>query len=57
MKTFKIEVQEFLSRIVEVEANSKDEAVSLVRKLYQNQEIVLDDSDFIHNEIDVILEE
>ena len=57
MKTFKIEVQEFLSRIVEVEANSKDEAVSLVRKLYHNQEIVLDDSDFIHNEIDVILEE
>ena len=57
MKTFKIEVQEFLSRIVEVEANSKDEAVSLVRKLYQNQEIVLDDSDFIHNEIDVILDE
>ena len=57
MKTFKIEVQEFLSRIVEVEANSKDEAVSLVRKLYQNQEIVLDDSDFIHNEIDVIFEE
>lgn len=57
MKTFKIEVQEFLSRIVEVEANSKDEAVSLVRKLYHNQEIVLDASDFIHNEIDVILEE
>ena len=57
MKTFKIEVQEFLSRIVEIEACSKEEAINLVRKLYQNQEIVLDDSDFIHNKIDVFPEE
>ena len=57
MKTFKIEVKEFLSRIVEIEACSKEEAINLVRKLYQNQEIVLDDSDFIHNKIDVFPEE
>lgn len=34
METFKIEIQEFLSRIIEVEAETKDEAISKVRQLY-----------------------
>jgi len=53
MKTFKIEIQEFLSRIVEVRANSTDEAISKVRDMYRKEEIVLDSEDYITSKIHV----
>lgn len=54
MKTFKIEVQEFLSRVVEVEAKSKDEAISKISEEYEKTEIVLDYNDFVEvNFIDI----
>ena len=37
METFKIEIQEFLSRIMEVEAETKDEEISKVRQLYKKR--------------------
>ncbi|OFX73362.1 MAG: DpnD protein [Bacteroidetes bacterium GWE2_29_8] len=46
MKTFKVEIIESLSRIVEIEANTKDEAISIVNEKYKNEEIVLDYNDF-----------
>ncbi len=52
METFKIEVQEFLSRIIEIEAKNIDEAISKVKDMYQNEEIVLDSEDFVSSEID-----
>lgn len=53
METFRIEIQEFLSRTIEVEAETKDEAVSKVRQLYRNEEIVLDSDDYVSTEIEV----
>lgn len=53
METFKIEIQEFLSRIIEVEAETKDEAIIKVRQLYRNEEIVLDSNDYVSTEIEV----
>lgn len=50
MKTFKIEILEFLSEIVEIEANSVDEAISEVKKRYYNEQIVLDDTNFVTTE-------
>jgi len=47
MGTFKIEVKETLSRIIEIDANCVDEAFSLVKAQYQNEEIVLDAVDFV----------
>ena len=47
MKTFKIEVQEFLSRVIEVEAESRDEAISKINVQYEKTEIVLDYNDFV----------
>jgi len=47
METFKIEVKETLSRIIEIEANSMDEAYSKVREMYRNEEIVLDENDYV----------
>lgn len=51
MKRFKIEVQEYLSKTVEVEANNVDEAVSKVIEKYQKEEIVLSSEDYVTTDI------
>ena len=43
---YKVNVEELLSRIVEVEADSDEEAEEKVREMYMNEDIVLDASDF-----------
>lgn len=43
---YKVNVEELLSRIVEVEADSDEEAEDKVREMYINEDIVLDASDF-----------
>lgn len=50
MKTYKIEVKETLSRIIEIEAHSEEEAFSKVEDLYKKQEIVLSAEDFVETE-------
>lgn len=52
METFKIEIQEFLSEIVEVEASNVEEAVSKVKEMYRNEEIVLTDNNYVTTEIE-----
>lgn len=47
MKTFKIQVEEQLSRSIEIIAHSEEEAILLVKQSYKNEEIVLDESDFV----------
>lgn len=42
---YKVNVEELLSRIVEVEADSDEEAEDKVREMYRNEEIVLDAED------------
>ena len=51
MKKYSIEVLEVLSRIVEVEASDKEDAIERVRQMYRKCEIVLDDSDYKVTEI------
>ena len=53
MKKYSIEVLEVLSRIVEVEASDKEDAIERVRQMYRKCEIVLDDSDYIKTEFSV----
>lgn len=43
---YKVNVEELLSRIVEVEADSDEEAEEKVREMYRNEKIALDASDF-----------
>ena len=52
METFKIEIQEFLARVVEVQAENISEAFSKVDEQYKKAEIVLDYNDFV--EVDYI---
>lgn len=51
MELFKIEVQEFLSKIVEIEAENAEDAISKVREMYRNEEIVLDAGNYVTTEI------
>jgi hypothetical protein len=46
MEPFKIEIQEFLSKIIEIEANTEDEAISKTKELYYSEEIVLTENEF-----------
>lgn len=50
MEKFKIEVQEFSSKIVEIEANDLEQAIIEVKKMYEREEIVLDENNYITTE-------
>ena len=52
METFKIEIQEFLSKIIEIEASNAEEAVSKVKDMYRKEEIVLDSENYVTTEIE-----
>ena len=43
---YQVKIIETLSRIVEVDAQSNDEAWDKVEKMYKKSQIVLDDTDF-----------
>ena len=43
---YKVNVEELLSRIIEIEAENEEEAEEKVRKMYINEDIILDASDF-----------
>lgn len=51
MQTFKIEIQEVLSRIVEIESNNSEEAIATAKEMYRNEEIVLGSEDYVTTEI------
>ncbi len=52
MTTYKIEIQELLSKIIEIEAPSAEEAIDKAREMYSAEEIVLDWDDYVSTEID-----
>jgi hypothetical protein len=47
MKIYKIEIKETLSRTIEIEAASMDEAFLVVKEMYQSEEIMLGAEDHI----------
>ncbi len=51
MKIFEFEVKEMLSRIIKIKAETENEAYEKVKKMYQNEEIVLDNTDYLDTEI------
>ena len=56
MEKYRIEVQEFLSRIIDIEAGSIDEAIVKIKEMYKNEEIILDNNDYVATEIEEYLE-
>lgn len=57
MAEFRIEIKEYLSRIVKIEADSVDEAIAEASKRYKEGGIVLDERDFVIKEIQPLAEE
>lgn len=53
---FKIEIKETLSRIIEVEAETPDQAIEDVQVMYQKQEIVIDHDDYVGTDITQVKE-
>ena len=51
METFKIEIQELLSRTLMIEADNINEALDKVQKMYTEEQIVLDYTDLTNQEI------
>lgn len=47
MAKFKLEITETLSRDVEVEAETLEEAIAHLKKAYRNEEIILGADDFV----------
>ena len=46
MKTYKVVITEYLSKIVDVTASSEEMAIRIVKDRYFDEEIVLDYGDF-----------
>lgn len=42
MKTYKIEVEEILQNVYDIEANSLEEAIDIAEEKYRSEEIILD---------------
>ncbi|MDR1593216.1 MAG: DpnD/PcfM family protein [Prevotellaceae bacterium] len=51
MEIFKIEIRELLSRTIEIQANNIEDAITIANKMYKKEEIVLDYSDLMLQEI------
>jgi len=51
VKFFEFEIKELLSRTVEVEANTEEEAYLKVKEMYEKEEIMLDYTDYMDTEI------
>ena len=52
MQTFKLEIQETYSKIVEIEAETLSDALNVAHDMYNDEEITLDYSDFVTNTIE-----
>ena len=53
MDKYKVEITEYLQKTVEVEAESKSDAVSKVKEEYNNSNIVLDESNLTGQDIEI----
>lgn len=53
MKNYEVEIKETLSTIVIIEAESEEDAVDRALEMYNNCEIILNESDHIDTEINI----
>jgi hypothetical protein len=54
MPEYTVEIREYLSRIIQIDAADSIEAERKVRSLYRNQEIILGSEDHIGAEIETL---
>lgn len=51
---YQVEITETLQKVVSIEAEDECSAVSAVKQLYRTEDIVLDSSDYIGTDIDIL---
>ena len=56
MQKYQVEINETLSRIVEIEAENESDAISKIKDLYRQEKIVLDSEDYLDTEIKIYKE-
>ena len=54
MKKFRIEISELLQKTIEIEATNIEEAINKVKEQYYEEQIILDDTNYIDTEFGVI---
>ena len=47
MNQYKVEITEILQKIIEIKAENKEDALHKAMKMYKNEEVILDNNDFI----------
>ena len=52
MQTFKLEMREILSKVIEIEAETLSDALDIAHDMYNAEKIVLDASGFVTNTIE-----
>lgn len=52
---YKVEITETLQKVVEVEAENKEEAIDKVTDMYNNEKVVLNWENCIDTDIDIFL--
>ena len=45
MKTYKVEIEEILQNVYDIEANSLEEAINIAEERYRNEEYILEAED------------
>ncbi len=51
MKEFEVEITETLSKVIKIKANTLEEALKGVTKMYEQEQIILDSDNFVEKEI------
>ena len=54
MKTYEVCITEFLETVIEVSAQSRQDALRKVEEMYRNEEIILTSDDYITTDIKVV---
>ncbi len=54
MKIFNVEITETLQKKISIQANSEEEALSIIKKKYDEEKIVLDDSNLITTHFNIL---
>ena len=57
MKKYKIKIKEYLQKQIVVKSKTKRDAILKIKEKYNNEEIVLDSSDFIDSKINIVEED
>jgi hypothetical protein len=57
LRTYQVEITETLQRIVDVMADTAEEAVEDVTRWYKGEEIILDSEDFVDFAVEIFPEE